>query len=588
MNPLVLLLGLAIVSAQDQPVEHKGVGKTSETVQLGGNSWYEESIEFVFDHVTHSSMVDYCSPRCRGKKHLLHQECDSSCDTSCSNAHDRIFQPIIASSNETDAWEQVVKDLEKFGLSGAGGNPVSRAKRLVHDVMKSNDYNPGWKGHWTKNPCSSSCRFILCDRYAVTLTYALFRNDPGPDGKKILVKGPARKVVVLSVDIPRGGWEEMQFDPSCRCSVVDEKTPDENAPTDGKKNGISIETPGGTHEITVGEEQQVALKVECDSMTNCTATFENPGPGDFNCIVYPGAMFEPISGGTQNEVCMQQLAVRLGSFEKKTVPIDIDADPQNPSASGRFGCLNMTLKEPHKGVAYRYAGAGSPAIQALAAATAKSSFKGVADQVRLWIVTDHAPLAEIKKVLIPGPSRGMYLRSLYEVATIGAEDLSSAAYEPCVDPVNLLGSTSSGQATAWLIRLWEKKDPAAMAKKLSQNWSVLAQECLAPNCTEDEAIHVADVANYLAFSNKPELRKAAVDCLMKAVPVDKRELVARSGGLDGVMLWLHDAAPEAASALDVAEAYRSPNSKAWLLNCGDALPSELKDRAAKLYASLSN
>jgi hypothetical protein len=580
-----LLFGMALfASAQDQPDFHRGLEKSSFKVQLSERSWADCSLEFVYAGKVKGYHEQPCTRACEGKKHFQHEACDTSCDKACfQEKHTAVAKAFTTGGGAP--FDSLEKGMQNFGESANPSVVKAYVDRRLNLAKDLNGVNFNWE-HWNETPCSTQNRRYEHDAYDVVFTFALFRHDLTADGRQVLVTGPKTRTVEGQFIAPRNDFTTEKPIVNCQCEAVADGIPE-----DTEVGGVFLQGDQGMRPITGGEITGVGLEVACTSMTECSATFTNPTLGDVTCIINPGTVFECIGGSAQDEVSCERMEVKLLAGETKTVPLEVDgvADRMMQTVKGRFACLNMNKKEPRAGLKYRYGGAAPPDVTKLAFKTASSRIRGVPDQVRMWIVTDKASWPQVGKVLIPAPSRGMYVNCLYDVAIATGKPLTEPAYKACIDPSNIIGSRASADATDWFVDLWSGHKPEEFRTVLSRSWEDLKKDCFDPNGEPRDEQHAADLANALSYSGAPEIRALASDCLLKGVPSEKRASIAEMGGLEGVSVWLTETDSALASkALDVFETFQHKRSRAALLNCHEELPSALKGRAAKLYADLSN
>jgi len=88
-------------------------------------------------------------------------------------------------------------------------------------------------------------------------------------------------------------------------------------------------------------------------------------------------------------------------------------------------CLEIDKKEPNKKLKYRLRPPSDLKRLLSARLAANASRRGLQDQVRTWIVTDNATIAQMEKVLVPAPSNAMYMRELRNARKIGAIDFGN-------------------------------------------------------------------------------------------------------------------------------------------------------------------
>lgn len=569
---LASLVGAAHCQSQlDTPPTFK-----THRVESWGNSgaWAEYKINLTLTKAHPWDSVS-CTNACRGGVHATHEQCDLSCDKACTELHKYDFGPRFQAlpGGEMDHED------ERFGsshvaqeISVASGNEIIKAIRAYH---KRYDLS-----HWNKAPCSTSTRWQPYQRFHVTVDYQYFRNDQGPEGRQILVKGPKGVWNWGDVDLPMGELTDPKITVKCWCTYLME-TGEEDA-------GVYLEESPKVEFASAKKLDDLGVTVACSDMNSCTVTCSNGGTPPMTICVEPGTVLECVDGSCQDLVCCELVKIHIPGLSSTTAHVRIAPEDRTAvSADGRANCINMHKPEPKKGVVYRFELPTNGSCSLLAKNTSNEMIQGPWDQMRFWIVTDRGSRDDMAKILFPKPSAGFYLKSLYEVNKITGLDLQTAEYKDCLDPGLVIGGTAPREATAWYVGLWAQNDPATLATWLSQNTKALSDECFGPNTGDVQAKHAADLFNALCLSGDPALIQAAMKCLLEAVPAEKRALVAKFHGLDYALAQLMESDEKNAGlALDVAELYRDAGTAVELANVNGSLPDGIKARAKKLSAEI--
>jgi hypothetical protein len=462
---------------------------------------------------------------------------------------------------------------EKFGLKDLTWTVLRRVSDEVHKELKDKvkKYN---LSHWNKTPCTTSTRHQGFVSYKVQADYQFMRNDLGPDGRKIPVKGPSGTWDYGTVDVPKGDLQDGTTRVRCRCSVVSDNL-------DNEETGLVIEEDG-KKEFATAQKTEESLSIDCPSMNECILTCSGTVASDCRMTIGPGTVLRCVDGSCQDEVVTEGVSFMCGP----NVQVSLHTRPLEQSAGTRASaaCLNMHKAEPRSGVKYVFALPSKGSAVQLARKTASERVRGSWDQIRLWIVTDHASHDDIVKVLFPRPGPGVYLQSLYDVAILTGLDVTSSEYKDCLDPGLIIGSVASREATEWYVDLWAKREPKALATWLNQHKDDFTSTCFSANATEGQIAHGADAFNALCSSGNPLLAEAGLMGLEKIVPSDKRGQLAASHGLEGALGLLAGGDTKLAEhALKVAELYRDPASAHLLLNASD---EGIRARAAKLFSEI--
>src|SRR4051794_19676841 len=85
LAPLLLLASFSFWSHQEEPPVF-GAG----TIQISQNNWIEYRPKLTKRALWSEALT--CANPCAGKKHLLHAECDASCDGACTESHKYLFE----------------------------------------------------------------------------------------------------------------------------------------------------------------------------------------------------------------------------------------------------------------------------------------------------------------------------------------------------------------------------------------------------------------------------------------------------------------------------------------------------------------
>lgn len=528
-----------------------------------------------------------CEHPCRGGKHLLHPECDSSCDKPCPETHQYTFETLMtgygfetdlaeavkklkAAKNEFEPRETVVQKIRSEGL----GDENAR-KKLEVKVQ--------WK-HWAKGACARSYQYPLYWTYPVDVKWKIVKEGPGM-GAPTLTEAISGSFT-LELRIPT---DESETDPekvACACSVVDEKRPEKmSGPVDEfafiEKCGPPA-TPCSAQDL-----DKFGFEVVCTDMNQgvCSATNYMPMPVDL--CAQEGVEFECVDESAQDCLCVDGCTLHLPAANPvASVMGGPIAAPV--SAPVRLQCLNLHKDQPRRSLKYRPVMADSTDIVKLAKFQKRQLIGGPWDQIRTWIYTDHATLEEIGKVMLPPPGEGAYLKAAYQLATVLPNlDWSRPEFRRCLEPRLIVGNVAGREATRWLVDKLGALDPDGLAEWVGANGGKFAPLWTNVGLAANPK-HLADVASALMSSGNPGVRRAGIRFLLETVPPEKRDLIVRNNGCDGLASALVGCsdAEEASLLLDAAEAYRSPGLRFALRNVNEALPAALRTRAAKLLAAI--
>lgn len=523
-----------------------------------------------------------CRSTCLGQKHLTHSQCDGSCDAPCEYRHQKEVRSFLS----PNTWRTPELDgaLGTFGLNrqaGAGlmANLRSKMERAVGNPRQY--VVPILDRHWSQ-PCSAVSKVVREARVTYMANITLLRNTVRPDGTTAVVTGPKCSVEVGTLIAP------VDFLPStvqvaCECEIVSESYLDEDCEEFG---GVFIDPDMGDGKeeqqyCNSALQQQFGLTCTVESMTECTFTATNPTTKPVEICVYAGTRLESGDDAYQD---MGTCAVARLTLEAALAG---PALPSTKSVKVRVACLEMGKREPSATVKFKIGRALPDGLRRLARFGEKERFKTVLDQMRTWIVTDQAALAEMQKYLIfPKPSAGQYLRAIETVSSVGGYDLAEPAFRKCLDAKLIGGAPSSAEAVQKFVELLETVDSAGLARAAGQ--SANFAELWSDGAKSYGPQHAAHVARALADSESNTVRQAAVQFLMQTVPTEGRAAVATENALAGVGSWLFT--PDeiwARKSLEALREYRSPASVVFLLNADESLPADLRAECLALAKELA-
>lgn len=570
---------------------------------LGGGAIIEVTFT-VGDAVESAIYYEYCRTACRGNVHLLHEQCDASCDRACPEIHrhrreadldDAQFSYSVTTSTEKDS---VKSGLNRFGVVGqneALAYSVSNSIETQLGLESENcdlDYELNLR-HWNDKPCSSSCKLLRRFAFPIVAHWQLYRFDTAPDGRLVRVQGPSGQASFGAVDVPDRQAVPGPQRTYCKCSVVLDE-PQHGMRTGGATTREATETgvclgdkPGGSA-CTDSFLDQMKFNAVCQDMNTCVFSATNSSHAPVTLAINPGTFLIPSDPMVQEMAVIDRVLLQMGPYESVRVTVPIEHGPFAASLSpfaevkGRVLCANMHRKEPNPSVKFTTALPRSIGISQLATFSSKQRFRGPREQTRMWIGTDGASLADIQKIMIPSPGEGTYVTALHEVSVHSQIDLTAKEFDSCFDPSLLVGGTADQKATRWMIAKLEARDAKRLVSWLSANSSKFAP-LFADSAKDYDLEHAVTVANRLCASANPAVVATGIEFVLKAVPSSGRDKFANAGGLNGVGALLRggDAALASAS-LSALETFGGASAKFWASNVGGELPANLKERAKKL------
>jgi hypothetical protein len=472
--------------------------------------------------------------------------------------------------------------LKRFGSSYSDGNGLSRtisveAAQNLGDVSKFN-IQFDWK-HWTTAPCTFSFRRVATYSFDIVANVQLVRITHLPDGKDLETKGPSIQQIAVTVTLPLNKFFQSEPSIYCRCEprtipvlwggALNEKL--------GHGSKIVIDDDGKDHVCTTDEEKEYKIVCVAKDMNECEWSAENPTDHAVDICLYPGAQLICTDPNYQ-DLCS------IG-FTRLHLPGMVQRGPATPvrvTAKGTVACSKMTKQMPNPSVNFKIGPGSSPEVERIAMFNADETFQGPEGQIRIWILTDKASLAEIQEhMLFPKPTAAMYLRSLNTVAKVADVNVTSTTYQKCLDAKLLTGGAVGANVIGWYVALFPTDTPAGLGSLMAGDFADWWSERGARYGDQS----AADLANALCSSVNQKLREFGAKFLLEFVPPSHRLAVAAKGGLNGVGLWLTGPDPaDAMKALDVLESYSSPSAKFFATNVNAGLPADVKTRAEKIIS----
>jgi hypothetical protein len=463
----------------------------------------------------------------------------------------------------------------------------SETKLMEDGLGKEEDWpkvKVKWK-HWAKDPCSSVTRKPMYWRYPVEYAWSI-RQDVKDEKGKSAVKEVGSGTFTLFIELPTDKYQDDAPYVQCKCSLVKKTKDDSSFPTD---NTASITKQGPPVEVcTTTDLNKFNFEVTCNNMNEavCSATNYTQEPVDL-CIE-EGMCFECVDDSAQDVICVHGCVLHLPALPMFASTFG-GWPASKVSGTVRLECLNMHKPEPNAKLRYVPRWPDNE-LAAIAKFQRAQRFGGSWDQTRMWIYTDHAKLDEISKILVPRPSEGAYVMAAYQLSTIlPLLDFSRPELKACLEPSLIVGAFAPREATEWFVTQMSTLDPNGLAEFINGNPSDF--EPLWTNSTNKlYSEHLGNLASALLLSRNAKVRSAGIRFLLKTVPADRRDIVRANSGLRGAEteMMLTGDAGEAASLLDIAEAYGPAELSTGLLNLSPSLPAGVKARAAKLLEKASN
>lgn len=609
MRPLAILflvaLSLFVIGHSQNPKSPNDVPPPSIPDEIwsvdAGNGRISLRFEWRDDGIhdgnngTHDGSIQHCEKYCDGKKHLLHSQCDDSCDRACFTIH-KFDEPYRLYENTArerlPGWNQANQDFVKFG---SGNYDAAAIAHVAADSAKKalEREKDKWTAHidmrhWFQGSCGGITRTLKEHWYTGIVHYELYREVVLDDGKIMHTKGPSGSMQICAFSVMLDTYTDSKPYVWCRCTIVRED-PEQHGympiPQD-RQTGVCLATPIGDVPCTDKFLQDCGFAIECDSMNECTVSAENSGSDPFELCVYPGTIFQSQDPAIQDVATMAKCNLMVPAKELLASISRSVAKVDRVSAKVRVACINMSKKEPNSKTKFVVKYEPETVLAKIANLQSKQRISGPWDQARTWVYTDKASYDDIAKVLLPTPSKGFYARGLYQLATDCEVDLGAPAYDKCFEP-SLLGSTPpSPSISRWLARELHKRNPSKLASWLRTSGNAFAE--LVAKGDRADVEHVQNTFQTLASAPGDPVWKALETMLISGIPQGAKAKFAELGAGTVLLPALRsEDAESAAKALDAFEAYGANGGMLYLLNPNPGLPQATRDRARKLAEAQS-
>ncbi|MBS1700803.1 MAG: hypothetical protein JST12_04015 [Armatimonadetes bacterium] len=581
------VIGRAVISPQNPSLPKPGeITYSLDDQSVDMNHSY---LEFKWTYVDKGPMLDYdfdvaCINRCNGEKHFDHKFCDLSCDSPCTmGVHQFESTPIVFQDDEQSAIREVNQGAKQFGFSVDTGGGVDAVDQQIRNTIKSTYYVHEQFSCWNHAPCSTSFKGYFCRLISAKLTYQFYRLESDATGREVKVSGPEKTVDLVSYRVADKTAPFLDSVTRCLCDVVKEGIPKEHA----YRTGGLFEEEGNQSAYAMKDVGKFGVTVSFASMNSFTMTASNPTNMPVTLVLEPGTICTPDKSDQQTMCTTKRVELSLMPKGSGTVTVPFGPmvfDPSYESADGYGACINMHKKMPDGTAKYTLSLSDNPAIVQLADFASHELIQGPWTQTRFWIVSDHASLDEVRKVLLPRPTEGIYVRGLYDIASHTDVDLTDKAYRKCMEPRLIVGSTISRDGTAWFVRTMAKIDAKGFGDWVTKNAKAFAP-LFAEKTDSVDFKHAVDVELALSASDDASLRAVALDYLRTAVPEANRADFCNAGGLDDLGMLLQDDALRS-KALDVAALYPYARVKMALCNLPASASGDDKAKASALIKAL--
>lgn len=521
-----------------------------------------------------------CTLACRGQKHLLHQQCDTSCDSACTNLHQLEIKPEFyvappGGAGQPTWGQQLSRDIGKAGGRATQAGHVvtaisNTAMKPIQD--KIDDYTYKYKsGHWNEHPCSSSDRKFHFSDYTLFASY-----DVVKDGRTVATLDTR----LGTVKIPEQAFQEKDPVENCACQIVREQR---NALGTGgslvpapsgtwthgmmlpsgttkglKVGGLFLDNEGDEKYAAVpgmgSERLGVTATVSLRDLNNYTISVQNTTPQPVGVALTPGATFRPRGDGFQNMVNLDFLQWTVPAFSAIEMPVRAGPAWLPEPQKGYMACLDMAKHEPDGKMAYSIEPSSDATLSKIAFDVAQQRFRGPWNQAQLWVYRDGASIDQINERLGIGVSTSHYLVGLFDLAHKYGVPLDETKYKAVWDPKLLLAHAAEADQVEWLVQELTRHDARGLASWVRKNLAAFAP-LFEPGGEEWYVPHAAHVATSLCGSASADVQAAGLEFLEKGVPAAARSRMLEAGGLDGLVQLAWGDGPLKKRALAVAGSF---------------------------------
>lgn len=476
-----------------------------------------------------------CRNRCQGPQvgHVTHKVCDLSCDVPCPGEH-------LLTQMPSRYWffsGSLANDMQRFGIPdhvGYAQGIVDGVEALATgDLLTNQNFAQTYRSDcFNPDPCSARYKYINGRRWVLTVKTSLYRTTTLPDGRVIRTQGPESSFSVW-FDIPLPGFASATYrEGSCKCEITLEPVDHGQAilpsgePED-KPEYAQVERNGSSTALTTGEFRMMEFVVDAPNMNSATLTCTSWPQGITQLTIPAGWGLQCVDGDGQPTMLTTNAVFRFPNTPSFGPFTD------GPSVAVRTLCLAIDKPEPRSGLRYRLVPPTDLVTARIARMARSARGGGPADQLRLWIVTDHASLAKVAETIVPSPTLGDYLHEARRAAQKGTLAVQSGTVRKLLPREMLLAPGMGASDVAWLAgqhMLLDGEDTGAWVRAQG---TLLKQSFTHRNAPAQ----IAALAH--AFAQGGD-RQTALWLLAEGTPADQRKAVAeaRDGLLAGLRLAL--------------------------------------------------
>ncbi len=552
-----------------------------------------------------------CGGVCEGKKHVAHEQCDSSCDLPCKGGHTfwvsttfspendpPLKDPSLPNFHPTQALSKMIAQ-DMSATVGLKEGLVQSATHLVEDWVRSSESNkpvdvPCF--YLYHKPCMQRRLQKRSRKWRVVAHYEISGglNNAHGDGEI--------GTYVSDSPNPVLGKEFL----ACQCDIVkkddsgnpiqDKSTmPDDAASKEvGQVPGVKMDLGNGPFVAGPGQQKLCGMTVQPQDLSHAKWTVNNPYSMPMYCSVSPGTICKSEDPAYQTLVVVVLTQVRVDSKSSATVTLLTSTNPefpQDPSVLTDLStaCIEMNKLTPVPGVPFHFEMGQNPLLTAIGSLINGQNFRGPFNQALIWMLTDHASFDDIVHKLLLSPPAGRYAGLLMDLEQVIGVNTGHPDFKKLLDPKLLLSTVAKEETTKWLVGKLGTSDKSGTIKWLASHTTDFKLS-LKDLKTDAEAIalkHVADVANSLVSSADPAEQAAALELITKSVPESLREPFARAGGLDGVVKLVSSNNPILVDlSMKLLAQFKDKQTSYGLLNIDPSMPPDVMTKAKDLYKSI--
>lgn len=178
-------------------------------------------------------------------------------------------------------------------------------------------------------------------------------------------------------------------------------------------------------------------------------------------------------------------------------------DPQAERDPLMTACTELHKKAPD-GRRMKMKPVQDQVLQQIAMLSQNDMIRGLYDQVRVWIYTDHATMDEVNKVLLPKTTKSGYVRSLYDDFRVGALDVSKPEVKRLFEPALVDCPTAPPAAQKWFVNRMSMMNGKALAEYMAGPGASMADALK----NDAEVKGLAQIVDALASAASPEVHAA--------------------------------------------------------------------------------